>query len=63
MKESSKNFTEASTASHNNTSWYTETDGFIEHSGRGSLRYKGPALQVVIPLFGFPFEKYFRDLR
>ena len=39
-------------ASHNNASWYTETDGFLEHSPKwGSLYYKGPALQKIIPFF------------
>ena len=29
--------------SHNNTSWYTDTDGFLEHSlSKESLYYKGP---------------------
>ena len=31
-------------ASHNNDSWYTDTDGFLEHSpSGGNLYYKGPA--------------------
>ena len=40
----------------NTTSWYTDTDGFLEHSHRGgSLYYKGPALQKIIPMLGrFP---------
>ena len=38
--------------SHNNTSWYTDTDGFLEHSPRrGSLYYKAPTLQKIIPVF------------
>ena len=42
-------------ASHNNTSWYTDTDGFLEHSpSRGSLYYKGPALHNIIPFLGVP---------
>ena len=41
------------TASHDNASWCTDTDGFLEHSpSRGSLYYKGPALQKKIPLSG-----------
>ena len=44
-----KKFTEAS---HNNASWYIDTDGFLEHPPRGgSLYYKGPALQKIIPGF------------
>ena len=40
-------------ASHNNASWCTDTDGFLEHSpSRGSLPYKGPTLQKIIPGFG-----------
>ena len=43
-------------ASHNNASWYTDTDGFLEHLPcGGSLYYKGPALQKLIPvLFWVP---------
>ena len=42
-------------ASHNNASWYTDTDGFLEHSpSGGGLSYKGPALQKIIPVFGGP---------
>ena len=40
------------TASQNRASWYTDTDGFLEHSPRGgSLYYKGPTLQKIIPVF------------
>ena len=36
-------------ASHNNTGWYTDTDGFLKHSpSRGSLYYKEPTLQKII---------------
>ena len=44
-------------ASHNNASWYTDTDGFLEHSpSMGNLYYKRPALQKIIPVFyGLPF--------
>ena len=54
LKESSKGkFIEAEPASHNNTSWYTDTDGFLEHSPNGgSLDYKGLALQKIILGFG-----------
>ena len=35
--------------SHDDASWYTDTDGFLEHSpSGGSLYYKGPALQEII---------------
>ena len=50
--ESSKKSLKPNAASHNNASWYTNTDGFLEHSpSRGSLYYKGSALQKVIPIF------------
>ena len=49
LKESSKKFTEAESASHNNASSYTDTDGFLEHSpSKESLYYKGSALQKII---------------
>ena len=53
LKESSKeNSLKLNGASHNNTKWYTDTDGFLEHSpSGGSLYYKGPALQKIIPGF------------
>ena len=39
-------------ACDSNASWYTDTDRFLEHSpNRGSLYYKGPALQKIIPVF------------
>ena len=46
LEESSeKNSLKPNTASHNTTIWYTDTDGFLEHSPRrGSLYYKEPAL-------------------
>ena len=41
------------TAFHNNTSWYTDTDGFLEYSLiRESRYYKEPALQEIIPFWG-----------
>ena len=49
LKESSKNSLKLNAGSHNTTSWYTDTDGFLEHSpSRGSLYYKGLALQEII---------------
>ena len=37
-------------ASYNNASWYTGTDGFLEHSpSEGNLYYKEPALPMIIP--------------
>ena len=51
LKDSSKkNLLKPNAASHNNASWYTDTDGFLEHSPStgGSLYYKGPALQNII---------------
>ena len=39
-------------ASHNNSSWYTDRDKFLEHSASGgSLYWKGPAFQKVILFF------------
>ena len=39
----------------NNTSWYTDSNGFLEHSrSGGSLYYKGPSLQKVIQCFRYP---------
>ena len=39
-------------ASHNNASWYTDTDGFLEHSpSRGSLYYNRPSLQKIFRVF------------
>ena len=44
-----KNSLKLNTASHNNTSWYIDTDGFLEHSPtRGSLSYKRSSLQKII---------------
>ena len=50
LKEYSKeSLLKANTASHNNASCYTATDGFLEHSpSAGSLSYKEPALQKMI---------------
>ena len=46
LKESSKNSLRPNTASHNTTSWYTDTDEFLEHSPSRS------ALQKIISFFG-----------
>ena len=53
LKESSKKISlKLNAAFHNYTSWYMDTDGFLEDSPRGrSLYYKGPAVQKVIPVF------------
>ena len=46
------NSLEPDAASHNNASWYIDTDGFLEHSpSEESLYYKGPALQKLILVF------------
>ena len=38
-----KNSLKLNVASHNNTSWYTDTDGFLEHLPSGeSVHHKGP---------------------
>ena len=51
VESSKKNSPKPNAASHNNASWYTDTDGFIEHSPtRGSL-YKGPIFPKIIPAF------------
>ena len=52
-KNLQKNSLKLNAASHNNASWCTDTDGFLEHlpSG-GSLYYKWPTLQKIIPLGG-----------
>ena len=44
-------------ASPNNTSWCTDTDGFLEDSSHGgSLYYKGPTLQkIILGYFGPSF--------
>ena len=58
FKESSikkKKSLKPNAASHKNASWYTDTDGFLDHSrSGGSLLYKGPALQNIIPVFLSP---------
>ena len=36
-----KNSLQPNTASHNNTSWYTDTDGLLEHSPGGAACTKG----------------------
>ena len=51
-KSSKKNSLKPNPVSHNTTSRYTDTDGFLEHSSSGgSLYYKGPTLQKIIPDF------------
>ena len=53
LKEASKNSLKLNTASHNNASWHTDTDGFLEHSPNGgSLYYKGPILQKIFSVCG-----------
>ena len=50
-----KNSPRPNTASHNDASWSTEPDGFLEHSPSGeNLYYEGPALQKIILVFGVP---------
>ena len=47
-----KNPLKPNSASHHNASWCTGPDGFLEHPpSRGSLYYKGPALQKIIRFF------------
>ena len=50
--ESSKKIHWSQTDSYNNSSWYTDIDGFLEHSpSEGSLYCKVPTLQKVIQGF------------
>ena len=58
-----KNSLKLNTASHKNTSWYTDANGFLKHSiSGGSLYYKGPTLQRTIPVFGgSPFSIFSRS--
>ena len=50
-----KNSLKPNTTSHNNTSWYTDTDGFLEHSpSMVSLYYRGPTLQKIILFWADP---------
>ena len=60
-KSLQKNSLKPSIASHNNTSWHTDTDRFVEHSlCRGSLYYKGPALQkIILGFWGSPLIHVF----
>ena len=52
-REFRKNSLRLNTASHNNASWYSDTDGSLDHSPNGgSLYYKGPALQKIILVLG-----------
>ena len=53
VESSKKHSLKPNAASHNNTSWYTDPDGFPEHSpSKGSLYHKGPALQKVFHFGG-----------
>ena len=47
-----KNSLKPNAASYKNASWYTGTDGFLEHSpSGGSLYYKGTMIQKIITDF------------
>ena len=47
-----KNSLKLNAASHSTASWYADTDGFLEHPpSKGSLCYKGPTLQKIVPGF------------
>ena len=53
VESSKKNSLKPNTASDNNASWYTDTDGFLEHSpSGGSLCYKRSTPQNIILCFG-----------
>ena len=42
-------------ASHNNARWYSDADGFLEHSpSGGNLYYQGLTLQKIIRFWGVP---------
>ena len=60
LQKKKKNSLKPNTASHNNASRYTETNGLLEHSpSGGSLYYKGSALQKIIPgFFGSPHRTF-----
>ena len=48
-----KNPLKPNSASHNNASYYTDTDGILQHShSGGSLYYQGPTTQKIIPFLG-----------
>ena len=54
-KESQEILLKWNVASHNTTSWCTDTDGSLEHSlSGGNLYDKGPGLQKIIPGFFGP---------
>ena len=60
LKESSKkNSVMLNTASHNNISYYADTDRFLEHSpNRRSLYHRGSTLQKIILRFlGVPLVR------
>ena len=47
-KSLQKNSLKPNAASHNNTSWYIDADGYLGHSpSGGSLYYKGPTFQKI----------------
>ena len=56
-----KNSLKLNTASYTTTSRCTDTDGSLEHSPtQGSLYYKGPTLQKIIPVLGGPLTFFQR---
>ena len=61
---SKKNSLKPNVASHNNASWYTDTDGFLEHTPSGGcLYYKRPTLLLfweVPPCIWVLFSYLFR---
>ena len=57
-----KNSLKLNAASHNNTSWYIDADGFLENSpSGGSLYYKGPVLQKIILVCGDKILQFMYD--
>ena len=59
LKVFKRNSLKPNAASHNNASWYTDTDGFLEHSPSGrSLYHKGHVPQKLIPGFWGPPNIY-----
>ena len=52
-KSFQKKLTEAECSLSQHASWYTDTNGFLEHStSRGSLYYKRPTFQKIILFWG-----------
>ena len=55
-KSLQKNSLKLNAASRNNVSWYTHTDGLLEHSSSGGSLYYRPSLRqkIILGFFWFP---------